>query len=125
MWYQFLNIFFFAFHTLLTLFNVFGWMFSATRKLNLLTLILTAFSWFVVGIWYGWGYCFCTDWHWDVRRALGFQDPRGSYIHFLILELTGVDFDTQLVDRTTVIVFAFSLAMSLLLNIRDWKRKRN
>ena len=28
------------------------------------------------------GYCFCTAWHWQVRRALGYRDP-GSYIELL------------------------------------------
>jgi len=82
MWYHFLNYFFFLFHTLFTLFNMFAWIPRRTRKWNLVTLLLTAFSWFVVGIWYGWGYCFCTDWHWAVREKLGYRDQENSYIHF-------------------------------------------
>lgn len=122
MWYQFLNIFFFAFHTLFTLFNITGWMFRATRKWNLVTLLLTAFSWFVLGIWYGWGYCFCTDWHWEVRERLGFHDQQNSYIHFLLLKLTGVNFNETLVNNVTLIVFVISLAMSIWLNLRDRKK---
>ncbi|HYC40744.1 MAG TPA: DUF2784 domain-containing protein [Chitinophagaceae bacterium] len=122
--YQFLNGFFFVFHTALTLFNVFGWIPRRTRKLNLITLLLTAFSWFVLGIWYGWGYCFCTDWHWDVRERLGYRDDSDSYIHFLVLKLTGYNADPQLVERVTVIVFFAALAASLWLNIRDWRKKR-
>ena len=121
---QFLNIFFFVFHTLFTLFNMAGWMFPATRKWTLLTLGLTAFSWFVVGIWYGWGYCFCTDWHWDVREKLGYNDQQGSYIHFLLLKLTGVNFDRQLVEWATLVLFIVSVVMSLWLNIRDRRRGR-
>ena len=56
MGYQLLNIFFFVFHTLLMLFNCFGWAWKKTRPWNLVTLLLTAGSWFIVGIWYGWGY---------------------------------------------------------------------
>jgi hypothetical protein len=122
MWYAFLNIFFFAFHTLFTLFNITGWMFRATRKWNLVTLLLTAFSWFVLGIWYGWGYCFCTDWHWDVRERLGFHDQQNSYIHFLLLKLTGVNFNETLVNNVTLIVFVISLVMSIWLNLRDRKK---
>lgn len=122
MWYEFLNIFFFVFHTAFTLFNCVGWMFRATRKWNLVTLGLTAFSWFVLGIWYGWGYCFCTDWHWAVRRRLGYQDESRSYIHFLILKLTGLNLDPGLVDEVTGVVFAVSVGMSVWLNVRDWKR---
>ena len=52
MWYQFLNIFFFVFHTAITLFNITGWLFHPTRKWNIVTLLLTAFSWFFLGIWF-------------------------------------------------------------------------
>ena len=123
-WYQFLNVFFFVFHTAFTLFNITGWLFRSTRKWNLITLLLTAFSWFVLGIWYGWGYCLCTDWHWNVREQLGLHDQQQSYIHFLVLKLTGIDFDANLVDNVTLIVFVFSLVMSIVLNIKDRKRKR-
>jgi hypothetical protein len=122
MWYQFLNIFFFVFHTLLTLFNITGWMFRATRKWNLVTLLLTAFSWFVIGIWYGWGYCPCTDWHWEAREQLGYHDQQGSYIHFLLLQLTGINFNRNLVDNATLIIFLVSLGLSIWLNIRDRKK---
>lgn len=123
MWYQFFNYFFFVFHTVFTLFNVFGWMFRVTRKWNLVTLLLTAFSWFVMGIWHGWGYCFCTDWHWAVREKLGYHDQSRSYIHFLILKVTGLDLDPNLVENATLIVFVVSLAMSAFLNVRDLRRK--
>lgn len=122
MWYQLLNIFFFLFHTLLTLFNITGWMFRITRKWNLITLLLTAFSWFVLGIWYGWGYCLCTDWHWQVREQLGYHDQQNSYIHFLLLKLTGINFNENLVETATLIVFMVSLALSIWLNFRDRKK---
>jgi uncharacterized protein DUF2784 len=115
----FLNIFFFVFHTAFTLFNITGWIFRKTRKWHLLTLVLTAFSWFVLGIWYGWGYCFCTDWHWEVRKKLGYHDESNSYIHFLILKITGINLPVALVDSVTLIVFMVSAVISIVLNIRD------
>jgi hypothetical protein len=121
---QFLNSFFFVFHTVFTLFNITGWGFRKTRRLNLVTLLLTAFSWFVLGIWYGWGYCFCTDWHWQVREKLGYHDQRQSYIQFLVYKLTGKLFNEELVNYTTLIVFLLSLALSILLNVRDSKLKK-
>ena len=124
MWYSFLNIFFFVFHTLFTLFNIVGWIFSRTRKLHLITLSLTACSWFILGIWYGWGYCACTDWHWDVRDKLGYEDRSHSYIHFLILKLTGANLDPWLVEQGTLFVFLASFILSIVLNIRDRKRMK-
>jgi hypothetical protein len=124
MWYQFLNIFFFVFHTVFTVFNMVGWIFPKTRKLHLITLSLTAFSWFVLGIWHGWGYCFCTDWHWDVREKLGYEDRSGSYIHFLLLKLTGANLNPKLVKNTTLIVFLMSFALSIWFNIRGHYQRK-
>jgi len=123
--YFFLNYFFFSFHTAFTIFNITGWIFPKTRKWNLVTLLLTAFSWFVLGIWYGWGFCFCTEWHWEVREHLGYHDQTDSYIHFLLLKLTGINFNIEWVERITLIVFLFSLLMSIWLNIKDYKKRKN
>ena len=124
MWYAFLNIFFFVFHTVFTLFNMTGWIFRKTRKWNLVTLVLTALSWFVLGIWYGWGYCLCTDWHWEVREQLGYHDQQRSYIHFLLLKFTGIDFNEKMVENVTLAGFLIALVLSIWLNIRDIKMKR-
>ncbi len=123
MLYPFLNIFFFLFHTAFTLFNITGWIFPKTRKWHLTTMLLTAFSWFVLGIWYGWGYCACTDWHWQVREAMGYHDRSNSYIHFLLLKLTGKDFDPGLVENITLWVFLVCFLLSVVLNYKDWRRK--
>lgn len=124
MWYTFLNIFFFVFHTVFTLFNIIGWFFPKTRKLHLATMLLTAFSWFVLGIWFGWGYCLCTDWHWQIRESLGYNDRSNSYIHFLLLKLTGKDFNQRLVENATLIFFMVSFILSLWLNIKDRQKRK-
>ncbi len=124
LYYKFLNYFFFGFHTLLILFNTFGWAIKKIRKWNLLTLTLTAISWFGLGIWCGWGYCVCTDWHWRVRQRLGYHDTTNSYIQFLVLKLTGINVSPHLIDVVTAIVFFSSLLLSISLNIKDYLQKR-
>lgn len=124
MWPSFLNIFFFVFHTAFTVFNCTGWIFRRTRKWHLYTMLLTAFSWFVLGAWYGLGYCVCTDWHWQAREALGYHDRSNSYIHFLILQLTGADLDPRLVDTVTISVYITCFVLTTLLNIRDRRKRR-
>ena len=124
MWFPFLNIFFFVFHTVFTVFNIIGWMFPKTRKLHLVTMLLTAISWFVLGIWYGWGYCLCTDWHWQVREALGYHDRSNSYIHFLLFKLTGKDFNPRLVDMGTMVIFLLCFVLSIWFNIKDRRRQK-
>jgi len=116
---HFLDYFFLIFHTVFTLFNLFGWAIKKTRKFHLGTIGLTAFSWFVLGIIYGWGFCFCTEWHWQVRESLEKPILSYSYIHFLIKEITGIDFNPEIIDTLVVILFIICAILSISLNIRE------
>ena len=123
-WYAFLNIFFFAFHTCIVLFIVFGWIWKKTRFANLVLILLTALSWFFLGIWYGFGYCPSTDWHWQVRMELGLYDSATSYLQFLVQKLTGLDVERGLVDVFAVVFLAAAFCLSLIGNVCDLKKKR-
>jgi hypothetical protein len=126
MGYRILDIFFVVFHSALVLFNLFGWIWLKTRKLNLAVLGLTGFSWLVIGFIVGTpGYCPLTDWHFRVLAELGNYDLPDSYIKYLADRLTGLDFDAGLVDKVTLISFLVSLTVSLVLNIRDYLRSRS
>ena len=116
------NYFFYVFHTVLILFNLFGWLFKKTRKLNLITLLVTFISWFVLGIWKGWGYCFLTDWHYSVRRKLGDHDLPASYIAFLVKKFTGWLPDALLVNNLTLGLAIVALAASLYVNYKSKTR---
>ena len=122
--YAFLNIFFFVFHTCVILFNVFGWIWKKTRLANLILLSATAFSWFFLGIWYGFGFCPCTDWHWQVRMKLGLYDSSTSYLEFLVENFTGQDVSRTIVDIFAVAFLAAAFTVSIVLNVRDYKKKR-
>ena len=123
--FYFLNLFFIVFHTLLILFNLFGWIWKRTRKLNLLSLSATAFFWIVAGIWYGFGYCPLTDWHWQVRRELEYVDMPNSYITFLIDQLTGLELSPHLVNWGTGITFVIAFSLSIYMNVKGERTKRN
>ena len=84
---------------------------------------MTAFSWVGLGMCYGLGYCFLTDWHWQVRRELGLSMP-DSYIKFLLDELTGQDWNAAYVDFGTAVSFFIALLCSTCVNFREWKRSR-
>jgi len=121
--YTFLDQFFFIFHSLIIVFNLFGWLWKKIRLANLIMLLLTAFSWFVLGIWYGFGYCFCTDWHYQIRMKLGYFDMPSSYVKFLIDSLTGSDINAKLVDIFTLIFCLLALIASIITNMQDWKER--
>ena len=118
-----IDVFFIGFHSSLILFNIFGWMVPRWRLANLISLSLTAFSWFILGIWFGWGYCICTDWHWQIREMLGYENSSSSYIHFLILKLTHIDFPEKLIDIFTAILFFAAFTISISINFRKWKKR--
>ncbi|MBN2442200.1 MAG: DUF2784 domain-containing protein [Spirochaetales bacterium] len=124
--YEFLDIFFIVFHTLFTLFGTFGWIWRKTRKLHLFLILLTAGSW--VGLGYifglGFGYCPFTDWHWQIKIKLGHHYLPRSYIKYLIDLFTGWDVDPDLVDAGVVIIFIIALLLSVILNIRDFIKKK-
>jgi hypothetical protein len=121
--YVFFDKFFFLFHALLIVFSLCGWIWKKTRRANLIVLFLITGSWFVLGIWYGIGYCPCTDWHWQVRMKLGYYDMPNSYVKFLLDSLTGLDLNAKLVDILTLASYVSALAASLFTNLLTWKQK--
>ncbi|KJJ38002.1 DUF2784 family protein [Aequorivita vladivostokensis] len=122
-WLHLGNWVFIVFHTVLIVFNLFGWIFLKTRKLHLFTLAVTLFSWLVLGIWKGFGYCFLTDWHYDILRKLGKTNLPNSYITFLVENLSGWRPDAQLVEILTLVFTLLALICSLWVNF--FNRKKN
>jgi|TARA_R110000851_G_scaffold61470_1_gene141666 hypothetical protein len=118
------NTFFFVFHTALIIFNLFGWMFAHTRKLNLISLLITFGSWVLLGIWQGWGYCFLTDWHYEVLRRMGQNSLPGSYIAFLTERITGWLPSTALCNTLTLSLAILALLCSLWVNLISPRRKK-
>jgi hypothetical protein len=121
--YAFLDKFFFVFHSSLILFNLFGWLWKKTRLANLVVILMTVFSWTVLGIWYGFGYCPSTDWHWQVRMKLGIHDLPSTYTKFLIDSLTGLSVNDKLVNVFAVSFLLLALVASVFTNLRDWRKK--
>jgi hypothetical protein len=120
---QFLNIAFLVLHTSWVLFVCLGWIWKRTRWWHLVAVGLTAVSWFGLGIWHGWGYCLCTDWHWQIRDEMGY--PRDhSYIHYLILEITGIHLPPDSADAATGAVFVVASLLTIALNARDFRKRR-
>ena len=121
--YTLLDTFFFVFHSFIIIFILFGWIWKKTRVINLIVVLITAFSWTILGIWYGFGYCFCTDWHYQVRMKLGYYDMPSSYVKFLIDSLTGMDANSRLVDVLTFISFLLVFIIAIYINARAYFKK--
>jgi hypothetical protein len=124
--YHFLDIFFVCFHSLLVIFNIFGWIWKKTRIINLITLLITGLSWSLLGWIVGTpGYCPLTDWHFTILEKLGRSDLPVSYIKYLADRIGGININPDLVDDVTLFTFIAALMFSIFFNTRDLvKRKK-
>ena len=120
---KFLDILLTLAHFALIGFNVFGWTWRKTRKAHLITVAATAFSWFVLGIWFGWGYCPITDWQWKVKQKLGETDLPNSFIKYYADKISGKDIDAKIVDISTLVVFLAVIILTVLLNFFNKRTK--
>jgi len=111
-----LDIFLSFLHFALIGFNVSGWIWRATRKAHLITVAATAFSWFVLGIWWGWGYCPITQWEWEVKEKLGETNLPGSFIKYYADKISGKNIDPSIVDTTTLVIFLMVIVVTVYLN---------
>jgi hypothetical protein len=117
-----LNVIFFVFHTSWIAFTCLGWIWRRTRPWQLATLVLTALSWFGLGIWYGWGYCPCTDWHWQIRTRLGYDDPP-SYVQLLVREVTGIDPGVDRADALALGTLVIVAVLTAVANLQNGPRE--
>ncbi|MFP4430489.1 MAG: DUF2784 family protein [Spirochaetota bacterium] len=116
------DYFFLWFHAALVLFNLFGWIWKPLRTAHLISIGLTAGSWFILGLFYGIGYCPLTEWHFNILEALGDRDLPHSYITYLIRRMTGLDPPARLVEIATVA--GLFLAAGAALTVRAVSRRR-
>ena len=114
----------FVVHGLFILFNMFGWAWKRTRVLHLVTLASTGFAWFVMGAFWGWGYCVCTDWHTHIRRQLEYAEPEATFAQQFIGQIPGVSLDRTLADCVAGSVFAIIVVATAITWGREWLRKR-
>jgi len=122
--YHVLNYTFFVVHSLLVLFILTGWWWPRARPWHLALCILTGLSWTALGFFYGWGYCPLTDWHWQVRQALGYETKATSYLKFLFDATTGLSVNAVLVDAAAVISLVAATSLSVFLMSRARQRNR-
>ena len=117
-----INLSFHAVHLIVILWNCFAWLNPAWRFYHLMGILLTWFSWIILGYFYGFGYCFLTDWHWQYLRSQGENGLPASYITY-ILRLMSLEISPFIVDIITVSAFISASVISIYLNA-DLFRKR-
>lgn len=116
--YIYLDYFFTLLHIAIISFNMLGWIWPQTRKAHFICVILTLFSWLILGLWYGIGYCPITDWQWQIKERLGETNLPNSFIKYIADNLSGRNISADLVDSLTAIVFGFAVLMALYFKLR-------
>ena len=121
---QVLDFFLFAAHCIVIGFNLTGWIWKRTRRWHLASVGLTVFSWLGMGIWYGLGYCVLTDWHWQVKLALGKTDLPHSFLIYLFNDLMGLELGAAFINNGAGTSLVVVTLLSIMLNFRDHRQNR-
>jgi hypothetical protein len=87
-------------------------------------LLLTGASWFVLGLFYGIGYCPLTDWHWQVLSELGTYPTENSYVQYFFRRTLNMKISVEFADGLTVMAFFLALCCSLIVNFRSIFKKK-
>ncbi|MAE84293.1 MAG: hypothetical protein CMB80_16240 [Flammeovirgaceae bacterium] len=119
---QFLDLFLTVFHSAFVLFVVFGWTIPKFRKYHVTAILLTLVAWLLLGLYKGViGYCPLTDWHWDVKRALGETNIPSSFIEYMVEKILGLNFPSLMIDVATVTGLVFGVVMSVVVYHKNVK----
>lgn len=119
-----IDVLFFVFHTALILFNLVGWAWASTRRLHFICIAATLFSWFVMGAFYGFGYCLCTDWHFQVRRNLGLSVFGHTYLQLMAKVFSGIEMSQAVSNLLAGGGLLFILVAMVAIWIRQrWQRE--
>ncbi len=110
-------------HISFILFFILGWIPKRTRTVHYFLVILVGVSWFILGLFYGFGYCFLTDIHWRVKMARGEVDLPFSFIKYILDKSLGYNFDKVLIDYVTLAVFISIFFLSTILFIKNYVKK--
>ena len=117
-YYHLINSLFHSVHLLVILFVATGWMVSALLPFHLALTGLTLMCWFILGLWFGFGYCPISDWHWKFKGALGDGQPQGSYIHFVLQHMRKNKISAAVVDKVVLVGTVVIMGISLFLNLQ-------
>lgn len=101
------------------------WIPKATRRFHLMLVGVTAVSWLGLGLIHGIGYCFLTDWQWEVKRWRGETGLPSSFIHYALTRWLGLSLHTTTSDVLTGLGFALSTLLSLLVNLVDRRSSKH
>jgi hypothetical protein len=111
-------------HILVIVINSTFWMSFRTLKISQMTLLSTLVSWLGFGFFYGFGYCFLTDWHWQLKHQMGDVNLPPSYIKLVLDRTFRQDFDANLIDKMTIMILLVSIVGCTIQTLRYYRHSR-
>jgi len=112
-------------HFVIIGFNLLGWIWKRTRKLHLIVVCATATCWFILGIWFGIGYCPITDWDWQIKEKLGEHNLPDSFIKYYADIIAGHSVSASLIDTLTAAGFFIAALLAVYFNFILKKSRTN
>ncbi|WP_158992052.1 DUF2784 domain-containing protein [Mucilaginibacter sp. L196] len=112
-------------HFVIIGFNLLGWIWKRTRKLHLIVVCVTAACWFILGIWFGIGYCPITDWDWQIKEKLGEHNLPDSFIKYYADIIVGRSVNASLIDTLTAAGFFIAALLAVYFNFIQKRVARN
>ena len=103
-------------HFVIIGFNLLGWIWKRTRKLHFIVVCATAACWFILGIWFGIGYCPITDWDWQIKEKLGEHNLPNSFIKYYADMIAGHSVNANLIDMLTAAGFFMAALLAIYFN---------
>ena len=103
-------------HLVIIGFNLFAWIWPALRRAHFIGIMVTGACWFLLGIWFGPGYCPVTDWQWRIKEQLGEHNLPNSFIKYYADKISGQNFPSSLIDSLTLTCFLLALLTSVYVN---------
>lgn len=111
-------------HILVIVINSTFWMSFRTLNISRMTLLSTLISWLGFGFFYGFGYCFLTDWHWKLKHQMGDVNLPPSYLKLVLDRTLRQDFDANLLDKMTIMIFLVSIMGCTIQTMRYYRQSR-
>ncbi len=105
-------------HLAVVLIVILGWIPPDFRSFHRWCVLVTALSWFGLGIPFGFGYCALTDIQWRIKRKLGIAPEYEAFVPFILRKI-GIDAKPQLIDKVTQAAFALVILITLGLMVRS------
>jgi len=113
--YFFLNLVLHIIHLSIIGFFLFAWIIPEYRGLHLILSFSIFFSWFGLGLFYGFGYCLVTDLQWKLKKESGYDPETPYYIKYIADKTTGANINSKLSNMVTTYTFFVISILSIVL----------